>query len=148
MCKLSHEAYFENQAQELKIPKFENLITEKKSKQLQKVKRPWILTRSGYSGIQEYAQTWTGDNYSNFKALKYDQAIFEFDGLKGLTYSGSDIGGFWEIAQIQNYSNVGFKLVFLTLDFLSTLIKKKLHMLVCTPIKIIKVLKLFKNILS
>ena len=37
--------------------------------------RPWILTRSGYAGQQKYAQTWTGDNYSNFNSLKFDNPI-------------------------------------------------------------------------
>ncbi len=60
-----------------------------------KPKRPWILSRSGYAGIQRYAQTWTGDNYSSWDSLKYDNSILMSMGLSGLTHSGCDIGGFW-----------------------------------------------------
>lgn len=57
--------------------------------------RPWILTRSGYAGQQKYAQTWTGDNYSSFNSLRYDNAIINSMGISGLIHSGCDIGGFW-----------------------------------------------------
>ena len=57
--------------------------------------RPWILTRSGYTGQQKYAQTWTGDNYSSFDSLKYDNAIISSMGISGLIHCGCDIGGFW-----------------------------------------------------
>lgn len=59
------------------------------------IKEPWILSRSGYSGIQKYAQTWTGDNYSSWQALQYDNAIVASCGLSGLIHCGVDIGGFW-----------------------------------------------------
>ncbi len=59
------------------------------------IQEPWILSRSGYSGIQKYAQTWTGDNYSSWQALQYDNAILSSCGLSGLIHCGSDIGGFW-----------------------------------------------------
>lgn len=56
---------------------------------------PWILSRSGYSGIQKYAQTWTGDNNSSWKSLQYDNTILASMGLSGLIHAGCDIGGFW-----------------------------------------------------
>ena len=59
------------------------------------IKAPWILSRSGYSGIQKYAQTWTGDNYSNWKALQYDIPLMTSMSLSGLIHVGDDIGGFW-----------------------------------------------------
>lgn len=55
----------------------------------------WILSRSGYAGIQKYAQSWTGDNYSNWKSLQFDNAILSSCGLSGLIHMGVDIGGFW-----------------------------------------------------
>jgi alpha-glucosidase len=59
------------------------------------IKTPWILSRSAYSGIQKYAQTWTGDNYSSWNSLKYDIALTNSMCLSGLVHTGSDIGGFW-----------------------------------------------------
>ena len=35
-------------------------------------RRPYIINRAGYSGIQRYAQTWAGDNLTSWKTLKYD----------------------------------------------------------------------------
>ena len=57
--------------------------------------RPWILSRSGYAGIQKYAETWTGDNCSSFTALKYDTQIISSMGISGMIHCGCDIGGFW-----------------------------------------------------
>lgn len=58
-------------------------------------KRPWIYSRSGYAGIQKYARTWTGDNSSNFKTLKYNQYQGIGMGLSGLPFVGHDLGGFY-----------------------------------------------------
>lgn len=57
--------------------------------------RPWILSRSGYAGIQKYAQTWTGDNYSSWKTLQYDIPLMTSMSISGLIHVGNDIGGFW-----------------------------------------------------
>jgi alpha-glucosidase len=57
--------------------------------------RPWILSRSAFSGAQAHAQSWTGDNHSSYEALKYDNTIVSSMGLTGLIHSGADIGGFW-----------------------------------------------------
>ena len=56
---------------------------------------PWILSRSGYAGIQKHAMTWTGDNYSSWKALQYDIPLMSSMSLSGLIHVGDDIGGFW-----------------------------------------------------
>jgi alpha-glucosidase len=57
-------------------------------------KRPWLISRSGYSGLQRYARTWTGDNVSNYSTLKYNIAMGMNLGLSGLPIYGHDIGGF------------------------------------------------------
>lgn len=57
--------------------------------------RPWIYSRSGYAGLQRYARTWTGDNCSNFKTVKYNQYQGITMGLSGFPYIGHDLGGFF-----------------------------------------------------
>ena len=58
-------------------------------------KRPWIYSRSGYSGIQKYARTWSGDNSSNFNTLRFNQFQGAGMGVCGLTFVGHDLGGFY-----------------------------------------------------
>lgn len=58
-------------------------------------KRPWIYSRSGYAGLQRYARTWTGDNTSTFKTLKYNQFQGMSLALSGMPYVGHDLGGFY-----------------------------------------------------
>ncbi len=56
--------------------------------------RPYIVCRSGSSGIQKYAQTWCGDNYTSWKTLSYNIPIITGMGLSGQPNEGADIGGF------------------------------------------------------
>ena len=34
--------------------------------------RPYLISRSGCPGMQRYVQTWSGDNYTSWKTLKYN----------------------------------------------------------------------------
>ena len=72
MCKLSNDAVKEHDAD----------------------MRPYSVCRSGSSGIQRYAQTWCGDNYTNWKSLKYNIPTITGMGLSGQPNEGADIGGF------------------------------------------------------
>ncbi len=56
--------------------------------------RPFIVCRAGYAGIQQYAQTWSGDNYTSWDTLKYNIATMLGMSLCGVSNYGSDIGGF------------------------------------------------------
>lgn len=56
--------------------------------------RPYIVCRSGSAGIQKYAQTWCGDNYTSWESLKYNIPIITGMGLSGQPNEGADIGGF------------------------------------------------------
>ncbi|WP_426350849.1 TIM-barrel domain-containing protein [Alloiococcus sp. CFN-8] len=56
--------------------------------------RPYVVCRSGSSGIQKYAQTWCGDNYTSWDSLKYNIPIITGMGLSGQPNEGADIGGF------------------------------------------------------
>lgn len=56
--------------------------------------RPYIVCRSGSAGIQKYAQTWCGDNFTSWKTLRYNIPIITGMGLSGQPNEGADIGGF------------------------------------------------------
>ena len=56
--------------------------------------RPYSVCRSGSAGIQKYAQTWCGDNYTSWQSLKYNIPIITGMGLSGQPNEGADIGGF------------------------------------------------------
>lgn len=57
--------------------------------------RPYVVCRAGSSGIQKYAQTWCGDNYTSWESLKYNVSTILGMGLSGCANEGSDIGGFF-----------------------------------------------------
>ncbi|MCD8146707.1 MAG: DUF4968 domain-containing protein [Clostridiales bacterium] len=57
-------------------------------------KRPYTVCRSGSAGIQKYAQTWCGDNYTGWASLRYNIPIITGMGLSGQPNEGADIGGF------------------------------------------------------
>ncbi len=57
-------------------------------------KRPFILTRAGFAGIQRYAAVWTGDNLANEDHLKMACTMVQGLGISGIPFVGSDVGGF------------------------------------------------------
>ncbi|WP_322907609.1 TIM-barrel domain-containing protein [Paenibacillus sp. SGZ-1009] len=57
-------------------------------------RRPFVLTRAGYSGIQRYAAIWTGDNRSFWEHMAMAMPMVLNMGLSGLPFAGPDIGGF------------------------------------------------------
>jgi alpha-glucosidase len=64
-------------------------------------KRPFVLSRAGFSGLQRYAASWTGDNTSNFDHLRLQIPMFLNMGLSGTPFIGSDIGGFFKSANAE-----------------------------------------------
>jgi len=56
--------------------------------------RPYIITRSGYAGIQRYATMWTGDSPSTWSAMELSIPMFQTLGLCGQPFVGSDCGGY------------------------------------------------------
>ncbi|HXE71499.1 MAG TPA: glycoside hydrolase family 31 protein [Candidatus Nitrosotenuis sp.] len=57
--------------------------------------RPWILTRSAFTGIQRYAASWMGDNTSWWEHLEMSLPQLASMGLCGSPHVGVDIGGFF-----------------------------------------------------
>ena len=52
------------------------------------------MTRSGGPGLQRYAQTWTGDNRTDWKTLRYNLRMGHGLSLSGIFNFGHDVGGF------------------------------------------------------
>jgi alpha-glucosidase len=61
---------------------------------LQPNKRPYVITRAAYAGIQRYSTMWTGDTNSTWDALALNVPMFTTLGLSGEPFVGSDVGGF------------------------------------------------------
>ncbi len=56
--------------------------------------RPYVLSRAGYAGIQRYAQTWSGDNFTSWRNLRFNIPMMLGMSLSGVANQGSDVGGF------------------------------------------------------
>ena len=57
-------------------------------------RRPFVLTRSGWAGMQRYAWNWTGDSVSNWDSLRLVTPMVMGLGLSGVALTGPDVGGF------------------------------------------------------
>jgi alpha-glucosidase len=57
-------------------------------------RRPFVITRAAYAGIQRYSTMWTGDTNSTWEALALNVPMFTTLGLSGEPFVGSDVGGF------------------------------------------------------
>ncbi len=59
-------------------------------------RRPFNLSRSGYAGMQRFTATWTGDNTSSWADLKMADFQCQRLAASGVSFAGSDAGGFLE----------------------------------------------------
>jgi alpha-glucosidase len=57
-------------------------------------KRPYVITRAGSAGIWRYGQTWSGDNETAWKTLRYNLTQGLNMSLSGMFNIGHDVGGF------------------------------------------------------
>ncbi|QKJ30996.1 DUF4968 domain-containing protein [Mucilaginibacter mali] len=64
------------------------------TKHLLNGKRPFVLTRAAYSGIQRYSAVWTGDNTANDAHMLLGCRLVNSLGISGVSFTGVDIGGF------------------------------------------------------
>jgi alpha-glucosidase len=56
--------------------------------------RPFILSRSGYAGLQRYSALWTGDNRAEEDHMLQGVRLLNSLGLTGVSFSAMDVGGF------------------------------------------------------
>lgn len=59
-------------------------------------KRPFVITRSAYSGTQRYTSSWFGDNVATWEHLSIANIQAQRMAMSGMSFAGSDIGGFAE----------------------------------------------------
>ncbi|MBQ9835531.1 MAG: DUF4968 domain-containing protein [Akkermansia sp.] len=57
-------------------------------------RRPFVLSRAGFAGLQRWAATWTGDNYSDWENLKMANLMVQRLSASGVSFCGADTGGF------------------------------------------------------
>ena len=63
-------------------------------KKLAPEKRPFVLTRAGFAGIQRYSAVWTGDNYASWDHLALSIPMLTNLSISGVPFVGCDVGGF------------------------------------------------------
>ncbi|MBD1823741.1 glycoside hydrolase family 31 protein [Cyanobacteria bacterium FACHB-DQ100] len=63
-------------------------------KRLRPSERSFVLTRSGFAGIQRWSSVWMGDNQSLWEHLEISLPMLSNMGLSGVPFVGADIGGF------------------------------------------------------
>jgi len=66
------------------------------TKKLLAGKRPFVLTRAAYAGIQRYSAVWTGDNVASDEHMMLSARMVNSMGLSGLSFVGPDMGGFMD----------------------------------------------------
>ncbi|CAM3794563.1 glycoside hydrolase family 31 protein [Mucilaginibacter galii] len=63
-------------------------------RKLMKNKRPFTITRAGYSGVQRFTSVWTGDNVASWEHLRLGNVQCQRLSMSGIPFCGTDIGGF------------------------------------------------------
>jgi alpha-glucosidase len=57
-------------------------------------RRPFVLSRAGFAGIQRYAAVWSGDNQAKDEHILLGVLLINQMGLSGVPFTGPDIGGY------------------------------------------------------
>ena len=57
-------------------------------------RRPFVLSRSGFAGIQRYAAVWSGDNQAKDEHIQLGVLLINQMGLSGVPFTGPDLGGY------------------------------------------------------
>ena len=73
-------------------------------KKLEPAKRPFVLTRAGFAGVQRYAAVWTGDNVASWDHLALTIPMLANMSVSGVPFVGADVGGFNEMPSSELYA--------------------------------------------
>ena len=71
-----------------------NMSSRDAQRQVNPASRDYQLTRSGGLGMQRLAATWSGDNYTSWRTLRYNLPMGLGMSLSGWANHGHDVGGF------------------------------------------------------
>ncbi|HLR37961.1 MAG TPA: glycoside hydrolase family 31 protein [Chitinophagaceae bacterium] len=67
-------------------------------------KRTFVITRSCYAGAQRWSSVWTGDNIASWQHLWLASVMCQRLSISGLSFAGSDIGGFIDEPDAELYT--------------------------------------------
>ena len=88
--KIDHARFHNVYGMQMARSTFEGL------KKLEPKKRPFVLSRAGFSGIQRFAAVWTGDNTASWEHLRLSLPMLLNMSVSGIPFVGADIGGYSE----------------------------------------------------
>ncbi|KAF5375520.1 hypothetical protein D9615_009169 [Tricholomella constricta] len=74
---------------------FSNLTSQAVAERTDSPTRPFVLTRAFYAGSQRFGAMWTGDNLGTWEHMAVGVKIVLSVGVGGMSYAGSDVGGFF-----------------------------------------------------
>lgn len=86
--RASHDAYHNQYASLMAEASYRGFIKARPNI------RPFLLSRSGYTGDQKYTAHWTGDNWSNYHHLHMSIGKCINLALSGMAFNGPDVPGF------------------------------------------------------
>ncbi|MBN8885138.1 MAG: glycoside hydrolase family 31 protein [Rudaea sp.] len=73
-------------------------------KKLRPDRRPFVITRAGYAGVQRYALVWSGDNDATWDHLALTIPLLTNLSVSGVAFVGADVGGFARTATAELYT--------------------------------------------
>ncbi|MEO8649914.1 MAG: TIM-barrel domain-containing protein, partial [Acidobacteriota bacterium] len=73
-------------------------------KKLAPERRPFVLTRAGFAGVQRYSAVWTGDNYASWDHLALTIPMLANMSVSGVPFVGADVGGFNDMPSGELYT--------------------------------------------
>ena len=67
-------------------------------------KRPFVLTRAGFAGVQRFSAVWTGDNVASWEHLQLSIPMLANLSVSDVPFVGADVGGFTEMPSGELYA--------------------------------------------
>ncbi|MFV0388617.1 MAG: TIM-barrel domain-containing protein [Pyrinomonadaceae bacterium] len=93
-----HRRYHNVYGLEMTRASFEGL------RKLEPKKRPFVLTRAGFAGVQRYSAVWTGDNVASWDHLALSIPMLLNLSVSGVPFVGADAGGFQDMPTAELYA--------------------------------------------